>query len=52
MVPTPVFESYWRFAAERQAIYFRRMTDLVGPWTSDPILRPFASPMRIAQAIA
>src|SRR5262245_25618179 len=41
MVPTPVFESYWRFAAERQAIYFRRMTDPVGPWTNDPILATF-----------
>jgi alpha-glutamyl/putrescinyl thymine pyrophosphorylase clade 1 len=41
MVPTPVFESYWRFAAERQAIYFRRMMDPVGPWTNDPILATF-----------
>lgn len=41
MVPTPVFESYWRFAAERQAIYFRRMADPVGPWTKDPILETF-----------
>jgi hypothetical protein len=41
MVPTPVFESYWRFAAERQAMYFRRMTDPVGPWTGDPILATF-----------
>lgn len=38
MVPTPVFETYWRFAAERQAMYFRRMADTVGPWTKDPIL--------------
>jgi hypothetical protein len=41
MVPTPVFDSYWRFAAERQAIYFRRMTNPVGPWTNDPILATF-----------
>lgn len=38
---TPVYDAYWRFAAERQAIYFRRLTDLRGPWTSDPILRQF-----------
>jgi hypothetical protein len=41
MVPTQVFESYWRFAAERQAMYFRRMSDPIGPWTSDPILSNF-----------
>ncbi|MGX1360659.1 putative DNA base hypermodification protein [Bradyrhizobium elkanii] len=41
MVPTAVFENYWRFAAERQAIYFRRMTDPTGPWTNDPILATF-----------
>jgi hypothetical protein len=41
MKPTPVFESYWRFAAERQAMYFRRMADPIGPWTKDPILASF-----------
>jgi hypothetical protein len=41
MVPTPVFESYWRFAAERQAMYFRRQTDPIGPWTRDPILSTY-----------
>jgi hypothetical protein len=41
MVPTQVFESYWRFAAERQAMYFRRMSVPIGPWTSDPILSNF-----------
>lgn len=41
MVPTLVFETYWRFAAERQAMYFRRMADSAGPWTKDPILASF-----------
>lgn len=41
MTPTEVFETYWKFAAERQAIYFRRMTDRAGPWTDDPILRDY-----------
>ena len=41
MTPTPVLETYWRFAAERQAIYFRRFTDQRGPWTSDPILQSY-----------
>lgn len=38
---TAVYETYWRFAAERQAIYYRRLADPVGPWTSDPILQSY-----------
>lgn len=41
MEPTLVFDSYWQFAAERQAMYFRRLTDPTGPWTSDPILSTY-----------
>lgn len=37
--PTPVFDTYWRFAAERQAIYAARLDGRAGPWTLDPILR-------------
>lgn len=36
--PTAVFDSYWKFAAERQAIFFRRVKGVTGPWTKDPIL--------------
>ena len=36
--PTEVFDSYWAFAAERLAIYYRRMVDPAGPWTADPII--------------
>ena len=35
---TKVFWSYWRLAAERQAIFYRRAAGELGPWTSDPIL--------------
>ena len=38
---TPVYDAYWRFAAERQAIYMRRWCDPVGPWTTDPILAAY-----------
>ena len=38
---TPVFDSYWTFAAERQAIYERRLAGQASPWTADPILRNF-----------
>lgn len=33
-----VYESYWRFAAERQAIFFRRVRGEAPPWTSNPVL--------------
>jgi len=39
--PTRVFETYWRFAAERQAIFFRRLSGSPYPWTDDPILARF-----------
>src|SRR5689334_22127318 len=41
MTPTVVFDTYWRFAAERVAIFYRRYGDRMGPWTSDPILRTY-----------
>lgn len=36
-----VYDTYWRFAAERQQIFERRLADQTGPWTEDPILRRF-----------
>lgn len=39
--PSLVFDTYWRFAAERQAIFHRRFDDPVGPWTDDAILRSY-----------
>jgi hypothetical protein len=41
METTPVYESYWRFAAERHAMYERRLSDPLGPWTQDVILRNY-----------
>lgn len=38
LIPTEVYDTYWRFAAERQAVYYRRLRDPDGPWTDDPIL--------------
>lgn len=37
---TQVFRAYWHFAAERQAIFFRRLNGIV-PVTDDPILSKF-----------
>lgn len=39
--PTEVYDTYWRFAAERQAMYLRRLTNPVGPWTEDYILNDY-----------
>lgn len=38
-VPTAVFDTYWQFAARRQAMYFARLSGARTPWTDDPILR-------------
>jgi hypothetical protein len=36
--PTPVFDTYWRFAAARQQVYLARLAGGPPPWTCDPIL--------------
>lgn len=42
VLPTsPVFDTYWIFAAKRQALYEARCSGAPGPWTGDPILRQF-----------
>jgi hypothetical protein len=41
MIPTVVFDTYWRFASERLAMYYRRFGEAAGPWTSDAILRSY-----------
>jgi hypothetical protein len=41
MRPTKVFDTYWRFAAERQSIFYRRLEGKTGAWTSDPILQNY-----------
>ena len=39
--PTSVFDTYWRFAAERQEIFYRRLLESEPPWTTDPILNQY-----------
>lgn len=39
--PTLVFDTYWKFAAERQNIFFKRLNTTTGPWTQDPILQEY-----------
>lgn len=38
LAPTEVYDTYWRFAASRQDVFFRRMNRESPPWTEDPIL--------------
>lgn len=35
---TPVFDSYWRFAVERQNVFCQRLMGKPAPWTSDPVI--------------
>jgi hypothetical protein len=39
LVPSEVYDTYWKFAAERQAIFFRRADGHPAPWTDDRIMR-------------
>lgn len=39
--PSPVFDTYWKFATERQAIFHARAAGYPGPWTPDPVLREY-----------
>ena len=35
---TPVFDTFWRFAAKRQDLFMRRIKGGPLPWTDDPVL--------------
>jgi hypothetical protein len=35
---TPVFDTYWRFAAARQEVFAKRVAGKPGPWTDDKII--------------
>jgi NTP pyrophosphatase (non-canonical NTP hydrolase) len=52
--PTAVYDTYWRFAAERQRVFFRRQQGRVGPWTDDPVLRQhkFTNAYRAADRVS
>lgn len=39
--PTEVYDTYWKFAFERQEIFFRRMQKQNMPWTQDDILSQY-----------
>ena len=39
--PSKLYPVLWRFAAERQHIYLRRVAGEIGPWTDDPVLSEY-----------
>ena len=36
--PTVVYETFWRFAVERQKVFFMKLEGSPPPWTDDPII--------------
>ena len=36
--PTFVYDTFWRFAAERQEVFFRKLEGGLPPWTDDPVI--------------
>jgi len=51
---TPVYDSLWRFAAERQNVLFRRLRGNAPPWTNDEILQQhrFTNAYRAADRVS
>lgn len=39
--PSVVFDTYWRFAAERQNVFFNRLSGFLPPWSKDPIVQHY-----------
>jgi len=36
-----IFDTYWRFAAMRQEVFFKKINNLPLPWTTDPIINTY-----------
>ena len=51
---SPVFDTYWRFAAERQNVYVRRLAKQAEPWTHDPVIsiHKFTNAYRAADRVS
>jgi len=39
--PTPIYDTYWYFATERQNIFFKRLNNDSYPWTEDQIISKY-----------
>ena len=52
--PTEVYDTYWRFAAERQEVFFRKLEGGEPPWTDDPVIarHKFTNAYRAADRVS
>ena len=52
--PTVVYDTYWKFAAERQAVFFRKLEGCPPPWTDDPVItrHKFTNAYRAADRVS
>lgn len=39
--PSQVYDTYWRFAAERQNVFFKKFQGALAPWTDDEVLKKY-----------
>ena len=51
---TPVFDTYWEFAAKRQDIFMKRVNGSPPPWTDDAVLalNRFTNPYRASDRVS
>ena len=51
---TAVYETYWKFAAERQEVFFRKLEGRPPPWTTDPAIarHKFTNAYRAADRVS
>ena len=51
---TPIFDTYWKFAAKRQNIFLKRVFGSPPPWTDDTVLahHRFTNPFRASDRVS
>ena len=49
---TPVYDTYWRFAAERQEVFFRKLEGETPPWTEDSTNHKFTNAYRASDRVS
>ena len=52
--PTVVYETYWKFAFERQEVFFRKLRGCPPPWTDDPVIarHKFTNAYRVSDRVS
>ena len=52
--PTVVYDTYWKFAFERQEVFFRKLKGGLPPWTHDPVIarHKFTNAYRAADRVS